>query len=117
MSQDEFAELGGVKRSSQHLYERDARNPDAAYLSKIQAGGADVGYLFSGVPSLGAKNGVVLSIDQAIGAFRAVEDFAQKSDAVRMSAEERERLFKLFCTTLAADPVVHQLSEPQARAS
>jgi transcriptional regulator with XRE-family HTH domain len=49
LSQTEFAEIGGVLRNSQGLYERGKRSPDTAYLEKIAAAGADVVYILTGV--------------------------------------------------------------------
>lgn len=117
LSQNEFAELGGVKRSSQYLYEHDLRSPDAAYLAKINAGGVDVGYLFSGIPRFRVESGVGLTIEQALGAFRAVEDFARTTVAGVMPAQERERLFEILCGTRVGDPAGDQESESQERAS
>ena len=103
LSQLAFAELGGVKRSSQHLYEHDARSPDAAYLARIQSAGVDVGFLISGNASPASSRGGPLSVEHAMLAFRAVEEFARKHSGETVSALERERLFDFLCNTLAAD--------------
>ena len=49
LSQDEFAELGGVQRRSQGNYERGDRVPDAVYLAAIAAKGVDVLYVVTGL--------------------------------------------------------------------
>jgi transcriptional regulator with XRE-family HTH domain len=103
LSQVAFAELGGVRRSSQHLYEHDARSPDADYLARIQSAGVDVGFLISGCASPASSRGRTLSVEHANLAFHAVEEFARKHSGETISALERQRLFDFLCNTLAAD--------------
>lgn len=115
LSQEQFAELGGVKRSSQHLYEHDVRRPDSDYLSKIQAGGADVGFLISGNATAVSAGGPVLSVSDALAAFRAVDEFARKHGLDVMPVKERERLFEFLCTTMAAERDHFGIAELQTR--
>jgi transcriptional regulator with XRE-family HTH domain len=102
LSQESFAEVGGVKRSSQHLYEKDVRHPDAAYLAKIHAAGADLGYLFTGRPSRQHDGQPVVSIAQALVAYRAVDAFARKHGEAA-SQQERERLFEFLCSGMPVE--------------
>lgn len=102
LSQEHFAEIGGVKRSSQHLYEKDVRNPDAAYLVKIHAAGADVGYLITGRPTQQTAGGPVISVAQALAAYCAVEEFALKHGEAA-SLQERQRLFEFLCNTMSTE--------------
>jgi len=102
LSQESFAEVGGIKRSSQHLYEKDVRNPDAAYLAKIRAAGADLGYLFTGRPSRQHDGQPIVSIAQALAAYRAVDAFARKHGKVA-SQQELERLFEFLCSGVSAE--------------
>ena len=44
----QMADVGGVSRSSQVGYEAAARVPDAAYLKKISAAGADIHFVLYG---------------------------------------------------------------------
>jgi transcriptional regulator with XRE-family HTH domain len=55
LNQDDFAEIGGVKRRAQSTYETGERLPDAGYLSKIAEAGVDVAYILTGVRSGAAK--------------------------------------------------------------
>ena len=48
MSQQDFAEVGGVSRKTQSAYESGATAPDVAYLVLVSARGVDVQYVFSG---------------------------------------------------------------------
>jgi transcriptional regulator with XRE-family HTH domain len=48
-TQDEMAEIGGVKRNTQFTYEADRSKPDADYLQRLYKKGLDVVYLLSGL--------------------------------------------------------------------
>lgn len=52
LTQDEFAEIGGVKRRAQINYESGDRCPDGHYFSAIAAAGADVQYILTGIRSI-----------------------------------------------------------------
>lgn len=54
LSQDEFAELAGLKRNTQIKYEKGERSPDADYLAAIAARGVDVLYVVCGVRAMHA---------------------------------------------------------------
>lgn len=56
LTQDEFAEIGGVKRRAQINYESGDRCPDGHYFSAIAAAGADVQYILTGKRSLNPPN-------------------------------------------------------------
>lgn len=45
LSQAQFAEVGGVARTTQNIYESDIRSPDVAYLGKLRDIGVDASYL------------------------------------------------------------------------
>lgn len=53
-TQEEFAEIGGVKRRAQINYESGERCPDGYYFSAIAAAGADVQYILTGIRSSAA---------------------------------------------------------------
>lgn len=48
LSQDEFADLAGLKRNTQIKYEKGERSPDADYLAAVAAGGVDVLFVLFG---------------------------------------------------------------------
>lgn len=48
MSQEAFAQRGGVQKRSQINYEKGDRKPDAAYFEGIAAAGANVSYILTG---------------------------------------------------------------------
>jgi transcriptional regulator with XRE-family HTH domain len=52
LNQEDYGSIGGVKKGAQLNYETGERYPDAAYLEKIAAAGADVQYIVTGVRSV-----------------------------------------------------------------
>lgn len=48
LTQEQFAEFGGVKKQAQSMYESGKRVPDADYLVSIAATGADLLYILTG---------------------------------------------------------------------
>ena len=97
LSQEEMARAGGIARTSQHLYESNARSPNAEYLMKLLVAGADVSYLITGHPTSHALGGAGVSIAKALSAYREVEAFVREQ-AEEVSPEEREKLFLFACT-------------------
>lgn len=55
MTQEEFGDLGGVKRNAQKNYELGDRFPNAKYLSALAEHGVDVAYVLTGVRSLNTQ--------------------------------------------------------------
>lgn len=70
LNQDDFAELGGVKKNAQLHYENGSRSPDAAYLTAIAEAGVDVLYVLTGSYSAG-----MLPTDesQLLAGYRALD--------------------------------------------
>lgn len=48
LSQTALAQVGGVGKTTQINYEKDARSPDASYLSALDGAGVDVQYVLTG---------------------------------------------------------------------
>lgn len=110
LTQLAFAELGGVKRVSQHLYEQDVRVPDVNYLLRLPAHGVDVGFLMSGKHSPTSAAGELIPRRRAVKAFRAVEEFSNSRGTAPLPYPEREQLFESLCTVLAEDDADRDLS-------
>lgn len=101
LTQAEMAEIGGVKRTSQHIYESDIRVPDLNYLMRVRDAGADLGYLVLGVrqPSLGA--GVMTISHSALSnIYRVVDEVCVDVDGVLLPLESRLRVFQLLCASM-----------------
>ncbi len=114
LTQPAFAELGGVKRVSQHLYEQDVRVPDVNYLLRLPAHGVDIGFLLSGKRSLTSAAEDLIPRRRAVKAFRAVEEFSSSRGASPLSYPERERLFETLCAALAEDDTDRDLTRAGA---
>lgn len=99
LTQEQFAELGGVKRVSQHLYEQDARVPDLNYLLRLKEHGVDVGHLVLGSSSRSSAGDA--PIDLYVAVFRTVDEFARDDAGNPLPYAERERFFSFLCTTLS----------------
>ena len=70
MNQDDFAEVGGVKKRAQISYEKDERSPDAAYLCAILEIGVDVWYVMTGQISTTA---LTLEESELLTGFRSLD--------------------------------------------
>lgn len=110
LTQPAFAELGGVKRVSQHLYEQDVRVPDVNYLLRLPAHGVDVSFLLSGKRSLPSAAEDFIPRRRAVKAFRAVEEFSSSRGDSPLPYSERERLFETLCVALTEDDTDRELT-------
>ncbi len=90
-TQVEFAELTGTTKKSQIDYEKDTTQPRAGYLASIAAVGADIGYIVTGVRTVG--------VEMTSAQMKLLGDFGDASSYQRLLAEivslaanlERER--------------------------
>lgn len=87
LSQKEFAEIGGVKRASQYLYEQSERPPTIEYVARIVAVGVDFQYLLTGERS--AKSGGRISVDvDVLDKALALADQISRDDRGRLLDSE-----------------------------
>ena len=101
LSQTQFADVGGVARTTQHIYETDIRSPDVAYLEKLRGIGVDVSYLVIG-SRLAAAGGDTLTISYPalLNIYRIVDEFCVDEDGAPLPLEVRARFFQLLCASL-----------------
>lgn len=100
-TQADFAKVGGVGRVSQHMYEQDARSPDARYLLKITEAGADLGYVMWGTRgALSASSQSALPLDALTDIYRLVDEFAKDSSGKALPLEARVKFFQMLSATL-----------------
>lgn len=99
LSQAQFAELGGVKRVSEHLYEHDVRLPDLAYIFRLADKGVDIGFLVLGEALRSADSAIPL--ESALAAFRAVHGLPDMR-STGLTSVEREQLFASLCRSLGS---------------
>lgn len=101
MTQTEMAEIGGVKRTTQHIYETDIRTPDLTYLMRVRDAGADLSYLV-----LGCREGpqgadfLTLSRGALSNIYRLVDEVCVDAEGRLLPLEARLRVFQLLCATV-----------------
>jgi transcriptional regulator with XRE-family HTH domain len=100
MTQQQFAELGGVKRVTQHLYEMSERHPDVRYLEALALHGVDVHYLVLGRRLSEPRGEVQLPGEVLDEIYRAVEEFARDSSGNPMPLDAKINIFRFLRAAL-----------------
>lgn len=101
LTQAEMAEIGGVKRTSQHIYESDIRVPDLHYLTRVRDAGADLGYLVLGVRQAAQGDDVMTISRSALSnIYRVVDEVCVDADDRLLPLESRLRVFQLLCASM-----------------
>jgi transcriptional regulator with XRE-family HTH domain len=102
-TQQEFAEKVGIKRLTQHLYEKNQKSyPNHKYYIEISELGVDLHYVLFG--KRGGGEGVVLDPDTLDAIYRAVDEIAIDNKGKPLPLEARLKLFHLLYTTHADNP-------------
>lgn len=105
MTQVEMALAGGVKRTTQHLYESDVRVPDINYLTRLRDAGADLAYLVLGERRGPAQpNSLTIPYALLSNVFRVVDEFCVDENGKPLPREARLRFFQLLCVSLKDRP-------------
>jgi len=101
LSQADFAERGGVRRTTQHIYESDTRVPDLNYLERVREAGADLAYLVLGerLPA-GRQDTLTISYSALSNIYRVVDEFCRDGDGKPLPLESRLRFFQLLCASI-----------------
>lgn len=98
LTQAALAEVGGIKRTSQALYENGSRVPDADYLMRVAAVGVDVMFLFTGKHARPIETTV--SVKDSVTAYQALVLYEQRASGP-LAPGERERAFEFLLEQLA----------------
>lgn len=117
LTQEQFAQLGGVGRVSQHLYEQDARAPDTNYLLRLASYGIDVAGLLD--PRRTHTQG--LTEETILQAFLTVDEIARDEHGNALPVDERAKQFQNLLRALSGSravvaPVVVMEKKQRARA-
>lgn len=101
LTQAEMAEIGGVKRTTQHIYESDVRTPDLTYLMLVRDAGADLSYLVHGYRE-GPQGADFLTLSRTAlsNIYRLVDEVCVDSKEGLQPLEVRLRVFQLLCAML-----------------
>ncbi len=99
-----FAEIGGVKRVTQHLYEQNERVPDANYLLRVHEHGVDVIYVLLGKRQM--LNATFVDLDSLCDIYRVVDDLGRDDMGEPLALADRLRLFSLLVATQPENPAL-----------
>lgn len=97
LTQTEMAEIGGVKRTTQHIYESDIRVPDLNYLGRVRDAGADLRYLVLGVRQ--DAGAITFTPSSLTSMYRVVDEICVDSDGKLLPLETRVRVFQVLCAS------------------
>lgn len=100
-TQDKFAELGGVKRVSQHLYESGRRVPSSSYLQLITKHGVDLPYLIEYSEQEAGSSSINLTVDALANIYHQIEKYSANRPDGPMGLSERVQLFQICCIALS----------------
>lgn len=95
----QMAEVGGVSRSSQVGYEASARVPDAGYLKKIAAAGADIHFVLYG-ERLSTDRSSPFDWDLHDRVLQTIEDWLSERQ-IALPFDKRMALLRLFLAHFA----------------
>jgi len=98
-TQKDFAELAGIKRVSQYLYEHEDISPNLRYLTAIAELGVDVYFLFFDKKH-GAES-IDLHPDLLSDIFIVVDKFTRDEKGKPLPLEARLDFFNILCATYA----------------
>ncbi len=113
--QPAFAEIGGVKRVTQHLYEQNERVPDANYLLRMHEHGVDILYVLLGRRQI--RRAIAIDLEVLGNIYRAVDDYGRDDMGEPLPLVERQRLFSLLVAAQSDSPVVATADELRRRLS
>lgn len=91
LNQTAMAELGGVKRNTQSIYETGERAPDAVYLARIAEHGANVAWIVTGEgePCVSRDQSAALAPPSGRATVAAAHEGAASFDGPRRDAPGR----------------------------
>lgn len=120
-NQSDFALIGGVQKNAQINYEKGERSPDADYLQRIAAHGADVLYLLTGVSTDDDHNKVtdadlVLEIAAHLGLYNQIQDLEEIQNQLQterdayyaggMSKDDTSKSWKMIKAWINKSPLI-----------
>ncbi len=109
-NQTDFALKGGVTKKTQMLYEAGSRSPDADYLTAIEAAGADVTYLLTGVDAETRKRRAQQSRGAALARAKLMQELAPTPAPIASEEEALSRRAALHASAGLAP--VNAATEP-----
>lgn len=97
LSQDKFAEAGGVKRTTLYQYEHGDRRPSLDFLVKSTSAGLDLAYIIFGERNLRLAGAVHIEQEELDRILSLVDQYARDSRGRALATEHRQELFRQLC--------------------
>ena len=119
LSQDKFAEAGGIKRTTLYQYEHGDRRPSLDFLLQCTSAGLDLAYIIFGERNLRLGGSIHLEQSELDRILSLVDQYARDSRGRALATEHRQELFRQLCKMAnsdTADTVDWNAIEGSARA-
>ncbi|WP_342133514.1 helix-turn-helix domain-containing protein [Hydrogenophaga sp. OTU3427] len=101
LTQVQMAEVGGIKRTTQHLYESDVRTPDLDYLVRVRDAGLDLSYLVLGYrEARHSEDFLTFSRTALSNIYQFVDEVCVDADGRLQALAVRLRVFQLLCSIM-----------------
>jgi len=101
-SQLELAEIGGVSRATQYMYESGDRIPPVQYLLDIRNAGADFQKIvFNDEPKIGQKDIIHISPKTLKEILNLVDAYARDAKGRLLDREYRDALIEQLCLSVS----------------
>jgi len=98
LSQGDFAEKVGLKRITQHFYEKEQNYPNYNYFNDCNDIGVDISYLLFAKRK--PEHGVELTLDMLKKIFSVVDEKGRNSKGDPLSLEQRLEFFTILCASV-----------------
>jgi len=99
LSQAQFAEKVGLKRITQHMYEKEQNYPNYRYFRDISDLGVDLSYLFFNKKADTQR--LELSLSTLKDIFSIVDDKCRDESGNPLTFEKRVEFFILLCVSIS----------------
>ncbi len=98
LSQDKFAEAGGIRRTTLYQYEHGDRRPSLDFLMKSTSVGLDLAYIIFGERNLRIAGAIHIEQEELNRILALVDQYARDSRGRALATEHRQELFKQLCS-------------------
>ena len=97
LSQDKFAEAGGIRRTTLYQYEHGDRRPSLDFLLQSTSAGLDLAYIIFGERNLRLAGTVHIEQAELDRILALVDQYARDSRGRALATEHRQELFRQLC--------------------
>tara|TARA_R110002096_G_scaffold436045_1_gene666019 strand:+ start:5915 stop:6352 length:438 start_codon:yes stop_codon:yes gene_type:complete len=97
LSQEKFAEAGGIKRTTLYQYEHGDRRPSLDFLLQCTSAGLDLAYVIFGERNLRLAGSINIEQSELDQILALVDQYARDSRGRALATEHRQELFRQLC--------------------